>query len=204
MKASDRSTIRDMHSLVQSGGYMLTVNPCSDTNASAVCQSVVDHASTVKHDGVLVVERTQRRGRTVIDRPHVHWVLNMPEQEAKAIEKRFADQGLDVKLTLVYDPRGLCWYLAKDPAAAYYIVREEDHTGSGTPPSAAIEQQQAGVPIVTENSKTEHAPSNMRTFTALGFLGWLLKQCVGTAPLPFLPSSTPLSRPVMVGMTRAP
>lgn len=183
---------------------MITVNPGSDVNASAVCQSVVEHASTVKHDGVLVVERTQRRGRTVIDRPHVHWVLNMPEHEAKAVEKKFSDQGLDVKLTLVYDPRGLCWYLAKDPEAAFYIAREEDHTGSGTPPNAAMEQRQEGVPIMTENGATKHGATNKSTFKAIGLFSWLLRLCF-VPDMPFLlTNSKPLSRPVVVGMTRAP
>ena len=193
-----------MHSLVQSGGYMLTVNPCVDVNASAICQSVLDHASTIKHDGVLVVERRQRRGRTVIDRPHVHWVLNIPESEAKVIEKKFADQGLDVKLTLVYDPRGLCWYLTKDTGAAFYVAREEDHTGSGTPPNAAMEQQQVGVPITTENDKTEQAASNKRTVKAMGLFARLLIRCFAPAPPLFPTVSKPLSRPLVVGMTRAP
>ena len=193
-----------MHSLVQNGGYMLTVNPCSDANASAVCQSVVEYANTVKHDGVLVVERTQRRGKTVIDRPHVHWTLNMGEKQAKAIEKEFADRGLDVKLTLVHDARGLCWYLAKDPEATYYIAREEDDIVSGTPPSAAMEQQRAGVPTVSEMEKTAPLPSNAAPFKIVSLFNRLFRQCITNVLLPMMHGSTPLFRSVMVGMTRAP
>lgn len=183
---------------------MLTVNPCSDINASAVCQSVVEHASTIKHDGVLVVERFQRRGRTVIDRPHVHWVLNLSEPEAKAIEKKFADQRLDVKLTLVYDPRGLCWYLAKDPEAAFYIAREEDHTGSGTPPSAAMEQQREGVATVTEKERQKDHSPRLNTGRVTDFMAWLTAWFCWKPFKHGLLNSTAISRLVGVGMTRAP
>lgn len=183
---------------------MLTVNPCSDVNASAVCQSVVEHASTVKHDGVLVVERFQRRGRTVIDRPHVHWVLNLSEQEAKAIEKKFSDERLDVKLTLVYDPRGLCWYLAKDPQAAFYIAREEDHTGSGTPPSAAMEQQWEGVPNVPEKERKKNQSPRLNTGGAVDLMAWLAERFCWKPFKHGLLNSMAISRLVGVGMTRAP
>ena len=183
---------------------MLTVNPCSDVNASALCQSIVDHASTVKHDGVLVVERFQRRGRTVIDRPHVHWVLNMPENEAKAIEKKLVDRGLDVKLTLVYDPRGLCWYLAKDPNAFYYIAREDDHIESGTPPSAAMEQQRAGVPVVPDNDKPTLTPLNAVSDKGSDLSGWLFLRCLVSLLFPFMKAAAVPQRLVGLAMTRAP
>ncbi len=188
-----------MHSLVQDGGFMLTVNPCSDQNASEVCQSIVERAAKVKHDGVLVVERTQRRGRTVIDRPHVHWVLNIGEEEAKAIEKEFGDLGLNVQLTLVYDAPRLCWYLSKDPEAAYYIAREEDHDGSGTPPSAAIEQQLEGLPTTETQEWGKKEP-----LQAIGLARWFLctriTELLGLAEF----NSRQLVGLVWMGMARAP
>lgn len=184
------------------GGYMITVNPCNDSNAEEVCRSVVEYASSMKHDGVLVVERTQRRGRAIIDRPHVHWTLNVCEKEAKGIEKKFMDRGLDVKLTLIHDPRGLCWYLAKDPEAAFYIAREEDHTGSGTPPSAAMEQQREGVPVVKDSPNPVQGKTE--PFRTTDLFGRVLRNCF-THVLGFMNHNTsPLARLVRVGMARAP
>lgn len=140
----------------------------------------------------------------MIDRPHIHWVLNVGEDEAKAIEKKFADEGLDVKLTLVYDPRGLCYYLGKDPDGTFYMMKQEDHTGSGTPP-AAIEQQKAVVPMITNDGPPTNAPNaDLFAGSALGAPALSFWKSLASELMTLIITTKQLAPPIRIGMTRAP
>jgi hypothetical protein len=176
---------------------MLTANPCSDAGADDVCQSVVDMAASLSHDGLIEVERMQQRGTTAIDRPHVHWVANMSKEKVEGIARELRAKGLDVKVTPVWSANGLCYYLGKDPNGRFYMVKEEDFTTTGTP-SAPSGGQEAGIPVPEqrkdEGTSEERHPPPLWAF---------LKDCV-TKLFGYIGPDVLSTRPPMVGMTRAP
>ena len=136
MKAIDRGTVRDLGGLFVNGGFMITANPCVDEGAEKLCMDIVQLAASIANDGVIVVERMQKRGEAPIDRPHVHWIISKKKDEVECIADQLRAKGLDVKVTPVWGVDGLCYYLGKDPNAKCYMMKEDYHTGGGAPPIA--------------------------------------------------------------------
>lgn len=199
MKAIDRGTVRDLGGLFVNGGFMITANPCVDEGAEELCEEVVQVAASISHDGVIVVERMQQRGEALIDRPHVHWIISKERDVVERIADQLRAKGLNVKITPVWGVDGLCRYLGKDPSAKCYMMKEEYHTSGGTPPSAHKERRE-GVPV---HEKKEEPTRTIQRDNALPVEGEAVQWA---SPVVFLLrlSTMPLSRPVRVGMCRAP
>lgn len=199
MKAIDRGTVRDLGGLFVNGGFMITANPCVDEGAEELCEYIVRLAGSISHDGVIVVERMQQRGQALIDRPHVHWIISKTKAEVERIAGQLRAKGLDVKITPVWGVDGLCFYLGKDPNAKCYMMKEEYHTGEGTPPIAHKERR-AGVP---NHEKKEKPIATIQRDRTLSMEGRTIEWSKSVA-MTFRPSTMPIARPVRVGMCRAP
>ena len=126
VKSIDRGTVRDLGRLFISGGHLVTANPCSDGDADKQCDEVLTIAGSIRHDGLVVIERMQARGDVSIDRPHVHWVLSKPKDDVVLIAERLRAKGLDVHITRIWSVDGLLHYLGKDPNARCYMMKAED------------------------------------------------------------------------------
>lgn len=204
MKAIDRGTVRDLGGLFVNGGYMITSNPCVDEGAEELCEDIVKLAASIPHDGVIVVERMQQRGEALIDRPHVHWIMSKNKNEVERIADELRAKGLDVKITPVWGVDGLCYYLGKDPNAKCYLMKEEYHTGGGTPP-IALEEREASVPAQEKEERPiSTIPMNATPSMAGITAPWSHLKETKPATMTFRPIRMPIARPVMVGMTRAP
>lgn len=204
MKAIARSTVRDLGTLFINGGFMITVNPCTDHGADETCQLVVDRAKSLVHDGLIAIERMQQRGSIAIDRPHVHWLIQMSKEKVEKIAAEFKAMGLDVKVTPIWGPDGLCFYVGKDPHGKFYMIKQDDQYDSGTPPSAAMKQQREVVPV---DNSLETLPAPMKKtepLRAFSMLPRLLLNWTDTLTDLMEINATPLARLVRVGMARAP
>ncbi len=199
MKAIDRGTVRDLGGLFVNGGFMITANPCVDEGADELCEEIVQLAASIPHEGVIVVERMQQRGKALIDRPHVHWIISKEKDEVERIANQLRAKGLNVKITPVWGGDGLCKYLGKDPSAKCYMMKEEYHTRGGTPPIARKERR-ASVPAHEKKEKPSGTSQRDRTLPVKRRAVQWHEPVVMTLQ----PSTTPYARPVGVGMCRAP
>lgn len=206
MKAIDRGTVRDLGGLFVNGGFMITANPCVDEGAEELCEDIVQLAGTIPHDGVVVVERMQKRGKAPIDRPHVHWIMMKSKAEVEQIAGQLREKGLDVKITPVWGVDGLCYYLGKDPNAICYLSKEEYHTGGAGTPPAAHKERGASVPEPARKKDQPIKVMPMATTRQLAHTVVPTWDWTATEHLTMILRRTaiPLARPYRIGMCRAP
>jgi hypothetical protein len=201
MKVIERSTVRDLGNLFKDGGFHLTINPCTDMGAEEACQSVIAYARTLPHDGLLVVERSQSRGRTTIDRPHVHLAMRIGKEQAEIIADVFRRQGMNVRLDGIYDPRGLCWYLGKDSLGSFYRMNKEGRPHQERRPEKPKDKKGSTVC----NAPQDHqAPSDQESSTVLKKSLYRLRRWWKHARWSVVFITTSLARAIRFSMTRAP
>jgi hypothetical protein len=189
---------RDEEGRLREKGYMVTINPCSDIKAESICRSVHRYAMGMQCNTVLAIETIQMRGPVKIVRPHAHLLLDTTKAHAMIVAEHFKSQGCNVQIKPLYDAEGMLKYISKDPKGQYY--EREVVVQQGSSPSAPIEAERAmdpRVPVVR--------PKLIRT-EPCGYARlplWLICWSEEVV-LSMEAASTPRSRPVRVGMCRAP